>query len=52
MIPDLGKYAFEVSLAYAVSLTILFVLILRTLMRSARVRRALEQQENRKSDNG
>ena len=48
--PDLGTYATEVTLAYAVSLGLLAVLIAWTWARSRRVRRdlaALEARQNR-----
>ena len=44
--PDLGQYAVEVSLAYAVSLTLLFIIIGLTVRRSRRVKAQLEQVEN------
>jgi heme exporter protein D len=50
--PDLGKYAYTVLSAYGVSLALLLGLIGLTLRRSRLVRRALEAQEQRKSDNG
>ena len=46
--PDLGQYAVEVSLAYAVSLTLLFIIVGLTVRRSRRVKAQLEQVE----DNG
>jgi heme exporter protein D len=49
MIPELGKYAGTVLSAYAASLLLLMALVVLTLWRAARVRRALEAQE-RKSD--
>lgn len=50
--PDLGKYAYTVLSAYGVSLAMLLGLIGLTLRRSRKVRRALEAQEQRKTDNG
>lgn len=44
--PDLGQYAVEVSLAYAVSLTLLFIIVGLTVRRSRRVKAQLEQVEN------
>ncbi len=48
MMPDLGKYAFTVLSAYGVSLVLLLGLVVMSLRRSGRVRRALEAQEQRK----
>lgn len=50
--PDLGKYAYTVLSAYGVSLALLLGLIGLTLRRSRLVRRLLEEQEQRKTDNG
>ncbi|MFD1914344.1 heme exporter protein CcmD [Halodurantibacterium flavum] len=47
MMPDLGRYALEVALAYGVSLALLGALIAGTLWRGARVRRALAEVEKR-----
>lgn len=47
MMPDLGRYAFEVTAAYAVSLGLIFGLIGLIWARAARVRRHLEKMENR-----
>ena len=44
--PDLGQYAVEVSLAYAVSLTLLFIIVGLTVRRSRRVTAQLAQGEN------
>ena len=44
--PDLGQYAVEVSLAYAVSLTLLFIIVGLTVRRSRRVKAQLENVEN------
>ena len=44
--PDLGQYAVEVSLAYAVSLTLLFIIVGLTVRRSRRVKAQLEKVEN------
>lgn len=49
MMPDLGKYAVSVLSAYGVSLGLILGLVIFTLWRSARMRRALEAQE-RKAD--
>ncbi len=48
MMPDLGKYALEVSLAYAASLVLIGALVALSLRRSARVRRRLEEIEQRR----
>ena len=47
MIPDLGKYALEVSLAYAGSLTALLVIVWISVARGRRIKRALEEAEAR-----
>ncbi|MEV8466299.1 heme exporter protein CcmD [Fluviibacterium sp. DFM31] len=47
MMPDLGKYAAEVVSAYAVSLGLLIGLVALSLRRSARLRDALRQVEDR-----
>jgi heme exporter protein D len=46
MIPDLGKYATEVLLAYGISLTLLAVMILVIWRRSRRAKKTLEAVEN------
>ncbi len=46
--PDLGKYAFEVGLAYGLSLGLLAVLIAYVWWRSVRVRKALHEVETRR----
>ena len=45
--PDLGAYAFEVSLAYAGSLLALGLIVWFSVARAARVRRALDKAEAR-----
>jgi len=45
MMPELGKYASEVMLAYAVSLLLLAALLVVTLWRGRAARRALEETE-------
>lgn len=50
--PDLGKYAFEVLSAYAVSLLLLGGLIWISLRQASRMRRRLEEQERRMNRNG
>jgi len=50
MMPDLGKYAFEVSLAYVVSLGLMALLVLWTMARNRKVRselRAFEEARKR-----
>jgi heme exporter protein D len=47
--PDLGKYAFEVLTAYAVSLTLLGALVVWTLGQSARMRKALRDYEEQRA---
>ena len=47
MMPDLGKYAFEVLTAYGVSLTVLLALVWASLGRAARVKRRLNEKERR-----
>ncbi|WP_445285961.1 heme exporter protein CcmD [Yoonia sp. 208BN28-4] len=43
--PDLGKYAFEVLLAYGASLSLLGVLVLYCVVRSRRAKAALAKVE-------
>lgn len=50
--PDLGKYAVTVLSAYGVSLVLVAGLIVASLWRSARVRKALAAQEARMQQNG
>ena len=52
MMPDLGKYATAVLSSYAVSLALLAVLVLMTIMRARKVKRELDQVENRSDNNG
>ncbi|WP_349768676.1 heme exporter protein CcmD [Rhodobacter sp. NTK016B] len=47
--PDLGSYATEILLAYALSLGVLALLILGTWIRSRRVKRALADLEARQT---
>jgi heme exporter protein D len=47
MIPDLGRYAVEVSLAYGVSLALIGALVGWVWLRGQRVRRELETTEAR-----
>ncbi len=46
MMPDLGKYAGEVLLAYGVSLTLMAVMVLVIWRKSRRAKKALEVVEN------
>lgn len=45
MMPDLGKYAVEVLLAYAVSIGLLATIVVLSVWRSRRVKRSLEAME-------
>ena len=49
MIPDLGKYGFEVASAYAVSILLLLVIVALSWRQSVAQRRALEAAEARKN---
>ena len=49
MIPELGKYAGAVLSAYGVSLLLIAGIVWASLRRSARVRRALDEMENRRN---
>lgn len=52
MMPDLGKYAFEVSMAYVVSLALLAVLVGVTIAKGRKVRADLRAfEEARKQAN-
>ncbi|WP_296476885.1 heme exporter protein CcmD [Roseinatronobacter sp.] len=51
MMPDLGRYALEVSLAYLVSLGMIGVLVLWYWMRGRAVRRQLDEIETRRGKN-
>lgn len=46
--PDLGAYAFEVTLAYVVSLALLAGLVLLSVVRARRIARALDDAEGRR----
>ncbi|MGL4415526.1 MAG: heme exporter protein CcmD [Roseinatronobacter sp.] len=52
MMPDLGRYALEVSLAYLVSLGLIGVLVLWYWVRGRSVRRQLNEIESRRGENG
>lgn len=45
ILPDLGKYATEVGLAYAVSLGLLGLLIGQSLWKGRRIKQRLQQEE-------
>lgn len=48
--PDLGKYAGDVYMAYGITLALLAGLIWRSLARSAKVKRQLKDAEDRRSN--
>jgi heme exporter protein D len=52
MMPDLGRYALEVTTAYAVSLGLLLALALWYVIRARKVRRDLDAFEQRRGKNG
>ncbi len=52
MMPDLGAYAMEVSLAYLVSLGLIFGLAGVYWLRGRAVRRQLDEIETRRGKNG
>jgi heme exporter protein D len=52
MMPDLGRYAVEVTSAYVVSLGLLIALGLWYVARSRRVRRELDAFEKKRGKNG
>ena len=52
MLPDLGKYAVTVLAAYGVTIGLIAGLVVLTLWKGAKVRRALEAQEARMSRHG
>ena len=47
--PDLGKYAFEVGAAYAVSIALIVGLVWISVSRSRVVKRALQDAEERRN---
>ncbi|MDP1667657.1 heme exporter protein CcmD [Phaeovulum sp.] len=47
MMPELGKYAVTVMSAYGVTVVLLLALVVQSLWRSARIKRALDAQEKR-----
>lgn len=52
MIPELGKYAQAVLSSYGVSIAILVVLIVMSVLRSRRVRKQLDEVEQRSRRHG
>jgi len=50
--PELGKYALEVTAAYGVSLAMLLALALWYVLRGRRVRRELDAFEQKRGKNG
>ena len=49
---ELGKYAGTVLLAYGVTILLVLGLVALSLVKGARVKRALEEQEKRMAKNG
>lgn len=47
--PDLGKYAVEVTLAYGVSLGLLVLIVVASVLRARKVAAELEAAEGRRS---
>lgn len=52
MMPEMGKYAVTVLGAYGATLVLLIGLVVQTLLRGAKVKRALAAQEERMTKNG
>ena len=52
MMPDLGRYALEVTLAYIASLGLIGLLVLWVWLRGRATRRALEEFEKDRTKNG
>ena len=50
--PDLGKYAAEILLAYGAAILLLLGLLAQTWLRARRMRRALEEAEERRREHG
>ena len=50
MIPDLGKYAVEVGLAYAGSLGLLLAIVALSMVQARRSKRLLDDIERRQND--
>ena len=48
--PDLGKYALEVSVAYGASILLLFFLVLLSWVKGRKVRRQLRELEKRRAN--
>jgi heme exporter protein D len=52
MMPDLGRYAVEVSAAYIVSLALIVLLVAWYVLRGRAMRRQLDEVEKRRGKNG
>ncbi|MCL3882798.1 heme exporter protein CcmD [Marivita sp. GX14005] len=52
MMPDLGKYAFEVLSSYGVTLLLLCAVVFVSLRRARKVRTALDEVEQRRGKRG
>lgn len=52
MMPDLGTYAGPVLWSYAVSLTLVAVIVALSIAKSRRARKALDEVERRSEGNG
>lgn len=52
MMPDLGKYQAEVLSAYAVTLVLLVALVVLSWLRARKVRRQLDEVEERRAKHG
>lgn len=52
LIPNLGKYATEVTLAYGLTLLCLAALIAQSFLQSRKIKRALRQEEETRKRNG
>jgi heme exporter protein D len=48
MMPDLGKYAFEVLSSYGVTLLLLLAIVLMSILRARKVKATLDEIENRR----
>ena len=52
MMPDLGKYAADVLMAYGIGLFLLLFMVAVSLKQSAKAKKMLDAQEQRTRDNG
>ncbi|WP_293577132.1 heme exporter protein CcmD [Phaeobacter sp.] len=52
MMPDLGKYAFDVLASYGATITLLLALVGATLWRGRRLRAEMKEMEQRSGRNG